>query len=302
MEEQAPAPRTSVIIVSRNSAPLLRRSVAALEKTARRETVEILVVDNGSRDGSPQIDSEFPSVTVLRLPRNFGLTKARNIGSRTAKGEFLLFLSPAVELDPLAIGLLESRLEAGADIAAVAPVVLDEAGAVAVHALPLPKAADVFDLWKANGAAEGRPVGVEVEGTAESLNDLAVMLRRHFVQSMNFLDERYGDSWSLTDLFLQVRRAAKKTVVVPGARGVVHSIPEPSTDPRVRAVRSSDFASGAARYLGKHAGIAAAIRFRLGAALYTVGKLLTFKDVRYRLGLLSGLASAQKIDGSQAWE
>jgi GT2 family glycosyltransferase len=300
-EEQAPPRRTSVVIVSRNSAPLLRRCLAALEKSATRQTMEILVVDNGSRDGSAQIDTEFPSVTMLRLPRNFGLTKARNIGSRTAKGEFLLFLSPAVEVEAGTVGALETRLAAPADAGAAAPLVVDEAGRVAIRALPLPKAADVMGLWKAEGAASGREADPQNETTAENLDDLALMVRRQFVQGMNYLDERYGDSWSYTDLFLQIRRAGKKAVVVPGARAVRHPLPAQTQDPRVRAAQSSDFASGAARYLGKHAGAGAAVRFRLGAFAYTLGKLISFNDISYRVRLLAGLASAQKIDGSQSW-
>jgi hypothetical protein len=85
--EQAP-PQVSVLVVSEDNAPALRRCLQALEGSVERERFEILVIDNGSQDESPRLDTEFPGATFLRLPRRFGVVKALNIGMRTAKGEF----------------------------------------------------------------------------------------------------------------------------------------------------------------------------------------------------------------------
>ena len=98
MDETQPipsGPRTSVLIVSHNSVAALRCCLDALLRTTDRQDVEILVVDKGSRDGSEQLDSDYPGVTFLRLPRNFGYTKALNIGTRTATGDYLFLLDPA---------------------------------------------------------------------------------------------------------------------------------------------------------------------------------------------------------------
>src|SRR5260370_10173424 len=99
-EEQAPARKVTALIFSYDSAPALRRCLAAIEGSNDRSTIEILVVDCGSHDESPQLDSEFPEVTILRLPRYFGRTKAINIGTRTAAGEFLFILTPEVGVLP----------------------------------------------------------------------------------------------------------------------------------------------------------------------------------------------------------
>ena len=87
--------------------------------------MEVLVVDNGSSDESPRLDAEFPNTTFLRLPKNFGRTKAFNIGVRTAVGDLVLFLSPEVEVTPDAIPLLASCLEADAGAVAVCPFLTD---------------------------------------------------------------------------------------------------------------------------------------------------------------------------------
>src|SRR5271165_2677014 len=97
-EETKTQPRVTALIVSYYNADALRQCLTALEKSKDREALEIIVVDKGSRDGSATIDSEFPHITVLRLPRNFGNAKALNIGMRTAAAELIFFLLAEVEV------------------------------------------------------------------------------------------------------------------------------------------------------------------------------------------------------------
>ncbi len=301
MAESLQAIQTSAIVVSRNAASSLRACILALEKSAGRERIEIIVVDSGSTDGSAQIDAEFPTVTVMRLPRNFGLTKARNIGARTATGEYLLYLAPEVEVEPGTIQTLAAKLSELRELAAAAPLLVDEAGQPAIHELKLPRYEDVLSLWKSCGTTTGKPLDIqEGEIPVESVEDYAVMVRRQFMKGMNYLDERYGESWSGTELFYQIRRAGRKAAVIPAARAVLHTRETPALDPGARAALASDHASGAARYIGKHFGVAPAIRFRLAALAYAAGKLLTFTDMRYHASLLSGLLTSRRIDGSQS--
>jgi GT2 family glycosyltransferase len=53
---------------------------------------EILVIDDGSVDSSPQIASSYPSVTLIRHPANKGLAAARNTAFRAARNEFVASL------------------------------------------------------------------------------------------------------------------------------------------------------------------------------------------------------------------
>src|SRR5579871_672333 len=124
-EEPAPAPKVTALIFSYDSAPALRRCLAAIEGSKERETIEILVVDCGSHDESPQLDSEFANVTILRLPRYFGRTKALNIATRTAQGEYLLFLTPQVEVLPDTIPSLLAHVQSDSEAVAVAPFLVD---------------------------------------------------------------------------------------------------------------------------------------------------------------------------------
>ena len=111
----------------------MRQSLTAL--TQPGSELQIIVVDNGSRDGSASLDDEFPNVRFSRLPRNFGLTRALNIGIRAADGDYILLLHDDVLIEPAAVTALAEFLENRPDVGAVCPYLNGPAGAPAAHAL-----------------------------------------------------------------------------------------------------------------------------------------------------------------------
>lgn len=80
----------SVVIVAFNEGALLRRTVEALEATAPAHT-ELVVIDDGSTDGCTDfLRIDRPRVMMRRTDRQ-GVARARNLGARTARGEYLVF-------------------------------------------------------------------------------------------------------------------------------------------------------------------------------------------------------------------
>jgi GT2 family glycosyltransferase len=279
--EEPLGPRVSAIIVACNQIEPLRRAVAALERSTERP--EILVVDLGSQDGSSQLDSEFPSIVTLRLPHNFGATKAMNIGTRTAKADLMLYLSPDVEVAPDTVQKLADRLEQDTDAAAVCPLLVDERGQPASRIYKLPTA-DSF-------RGEMPPVAIDL--AAESVNveypgKEALMVRKQFVKGMNYFDERFGEYWADTDLAMQIRRGLKKIRLYPAITCVRHQDSSPSP---AKGLLAADRAGGAAAFLGKYYGFMAGLSFRIGAIFGALGHF----DFKQLIALVSGA----KIDGSQ---
>jgi GT2 family glycosyltransferase len=115
--------RVSAVIVSFNTAPLLERAIQSLvASSALVDGVEIIVVDNASEDGSPQMVRErFPDVRLVRLTRNVGFAAGTNVGLRMARGEQLLLLNPDAELLHHALPTLSSFLAEHPWVAAVGP-------------------------------------------------------------------------------------------------------------------------------------------------------------------------------------
>src|SRR5277367_6087534 len=193
-EELPPTPKVTALIFSYDSAPALRRCLAALEGSNDRASIEILVVDCGSHDESPQLDSEFPGIIILRLPRYFGRTRALNIATRTAAGEFLFLLTPEVEVLPTTVPALLARLELDSEAVAVAPLLLDTESRPAAQFFRLPTPRTGTELS-----------AVEIDKTAESVaveyaTFQALMVRKYFFKGINYLDERYGEFWADAEL------------------------------------------------------------------------------------------------------
>lgn len=274
-EPQTPAPpRTAVVIVSHDRVERLRRCLASLEAAEARETFEIVVVDNGSTDGSAHLDEEFPAARFIRLPKNFGLTKALNIGVRAVETEHVLLLHDDTEVEPAAVRLLAETLDARSDLTAACPLLVDGEGRPAAQLGSLPP-----DDWF-------RPSEATEPAVVEYPRGAALMLRLFFLRAMRKIDERYGQFGSDADLASQVARSAKRCLIVPAARVRHYGREEHSS------LRTADFYIGRAVWIGKYRGLAAGLAARLGAIL---GLLL-----RMRLGELRYVAVGQKIDGTQA--
>lgn len=286
--EEPAAPRVSAILAGYNRAAALRRAIEALEQSQDRERLEILVVDCGSRDESPQLDVDYPGITMLRLPHNFGATKAMNIATRTAKAEVLFYLSPAVEVAPDTVTKLADHLEEATDTAAVCPLLMDDESRLISNARKIPTPATMAAIYR--GASVP---GVEIDLAAESIvveypGLEALMISKQFIKGMNYFDDRYGEYWADADLAMQIRRAQKKIRLYPAIRVKLHRAPDPlAGDPYFRA----DRALGAAAFLGKYNGFPAALRFRMAAALSALGGL--------RLREFGAIVSGQKVDGSR---
>ena len=89
----APAPLVSVIVVNWNGQAHLGRCLAALAAQTFHD-FEVIVVDNGSSDGSAEIvGARWPHYRLLRQDRNLGFAAANNIGARAARGAWLALLN-----------------------------------------------------------------------------------------------------------------------------------------------------------------------------------------------------------------
>ncbi len=274
--EEAPQPiHVSVVVVSHNRAPLLRKCLDALGSAH-----QVIVADNGSTDGSAQLETEYPHARFIRIPRNFGLTKALNLGLRSAEGELVLLLHEDVEIAERAVAELAAVLDNRAEIGAVCPLLVDDGGKPApqIAAQPTPDKPDVE--WAPSDASADREAGCA--------SGAAIMFRSFFLKAMRQVDEHYGNFGGDVDLCAQVRRSGKKVLVLH-ATHAVHR--ESGDEANSRASRAADRNIGTAVYLAKYFGFAAALKFRIARAFRSL--------FSFRLGELKLFLSGRKIDGSQ---
>jgi GT2 family glycosyltransferase len=276
-------PRVTAILIVYNQADAARRAIAALEKSQDREHLEIIVVDCGSSDASSQLDAEFPEISVLRLPHNFGATKALNIGTRTAKAELVFYVSPNVEVAPDTLDKLAEHLEADSELSAVCPLLVDADGADVSQMRSLPTREDFSKDTSVSTSLDLSQESIEIEYPGMD----ALLVRKHFIKGMNYFDERFGHYWADADLAAQIRRAQRKVRLYPAIRATYRTAPDPNAGD---VLAEADRILGAAAFLGKYGG--GGFGFRLAAIFRALGS--------FNFKLLGALVSGQKLDGSQA--
>jgi GT2 family glycosyltransferase len=93
MESKQKPPRVAILVLNFNGKQLLRECLDSLRKTSYGN-FEVLVVDNGSTDGSQSyLKESFPWAKLIALDQNYGFCGGYNIASRLVKSEFLLFIN-----------------------------------------------------------------------------------------------------------------------------------------------------------------------------------------------------------------
>lgn len=108
----------SILIVNRNGGEILGRCLASVYRHTSGLDFEVIVVDNGSGDGSAErAELGFPQLSMIRNPHNLGFAPAANQGIRAARGEKVLLLNSDVAVSDNAIGevalFLDHRPRAG---------------------------------------------------------------------------------------------------------------------------------------------------------------------------------------------
>jgi N-acetylglucosaminyl-diphospho-decaprenol L-rhamnosyltransferase len=109
----------SVIVVAWNVKELLGECFDALRRSDDRLRKQVILVDNGSVDGTAEfVHAEYPEVILIESPVNLGFIRANNLAYLQAKGEYVLMLNSDAFVTPTAlretVDFMRGHPEAGA--------------------------------------------------------------------------------------------------------------------------------------------------------------------------------------------
>ena len=218
------APRLSVIVVSHDSGAPLRDCVERVLRQApgpglaAPAALELLLVDNASRDGSLAGLPDDPRLRLVRNPDNRGFAAACNQGAALARGDRLLFLNPDCLLPPGALARLLADLDAAPGIGLLGALLTDADGRPqAPSRRPLPTLRGL--LRRGDGHLGHDPAsGLErVEATSGAL----MLLPRSVFAALGGFDEGYVLHCEDLDLCRRVRAAGHEVAIDP-ALEVMH--------------------------------------------------------------------------------
>jgi GT2 family glycosyltransferase len=214
----ADAPKTAVVIPSWNSLALLPRCLDSLEQ--QQLELEILVVDNGSDDGTLDY-LQREGVPLMSLPQNVGFARAVNLGAAQVQAPFILALNADTVLEPGAVQALVEALEAEQALGGVQPRILqlteegmDSATARLYSAgQALTRDGRAIEL----GAGEAQSPRYLAAGEIFGVCGAACLLRRELFDQLGGYDERYFSFYEDVDLNLRGQIAGWRFSYVPEA-------------------------------------------------------------------------------------
>ena len=167
---------------------------------------EVIVVDNGSRDGSREyLAAAHPDVRLIALGRNTGFAHAANQGLRAAGAGTVALINTDIELAPDWLARMAAVLDAHPDCASVACKMLSLADPGEVY--------DAGDVLRRDGACEQRGRFGRDDGRWDEPGEVfgacagAALYRREAVLGLGGFDERYFAYLEDVDLALRLRLA-----------------------------------------------------------------------------------------------
>jgi len=245
-------------VVNTSQRKLLLRGLDAIarERAAVPFATEVLVLDNGSRDGSAEGAREHPAVDeLIAIPerRGKGLNDSELL--RRARGRYALLLNEDSELMPGATLALYEALHARSDVACAGARLLRPDGSLQPSAWRFPSVGTAL----AGALFLHRLLTVQSRGAhareVDWCQSAALLVRREAAAAVGYLDPDFFVYSDEVDFAYRLRRAGWRSLYVPAARAMHHeqlstdAVPEPRI---VELARNRDL------YMRKHHAAAAA--------------------------------------------
>ena len=121
-------PDLSIVIATWNGRAFLEACLHSIYENTSEVSFEIIVVDNGSADGTLDTLTAFPQVQVIRNRTNMGVAAARNQGMRRSKGRYVLLLDDDTKVTPGALDALFEFMDGNPHVGLAAPKLVSPEG------------------------------------------------------------------------------------------------------------------------------------------------------------------------------
>ena len=203
--------RSTIIIPNYNGMAYLENCLASL----RGEPARVIVVDNGSTDGSRELVQEkFPKVRLISLDRNYGFCRAVNRGMEASETTYVILLNNDTEAQPGFVKALEKAMDGDERVFS---------GAARMVRMDAPsRIDDAGDYYCALGwaFAAGRDKPAENYNAPREIFSAcggACIYRRRILQKIGMLDENHFAYLEDVDLGYRARLYGFRNLYVPGA-------------------------------------------------------------------------------------
>lgn len=218
----------SVCIVNFNTVDELSSCIASLARGASSITLEVIVVDNASTDGSAQmVRTKYPWVKLIANERNVGFAAGCNQAMRHSRGRYIMLLNPDTIVHDGAIEELVKFMDEHPDVAIAGPKLLNTNGTLQYSCRAFPTL--LTGLFRNTPLERLFPSIKPVRQyllmdhshnepmEVDWVSGAAMLVRRRAIEMVGMLDEGYFMYCEDVDWCWRMRKAGFKVFYVPSA-------------------------------------------------------------------------------------
>jgi N-acetylglucosaminyl-diphospho-decaprenol L-rhamnosyltransferase len=210
----------SIVLVCWNNKAYLGPCLKSLYDAELKSPFDVVVVDNGSTDGSQQmLAEEYPNIKLIQNNKNLGLGKASNQGIMTTSGQYVLLLNNDTIVNGSSLDMLVEYLDSNPTVGAVGGKLLNPDGSFQSGYASFSTLLEEFlivthlgeMLWAgypSHGASD------EIRSTGW-LSSACLLVRRSALDQIGLLDENYFIYGDEADLQYRLNKAGWKVIYLP---------------------------------------------------------------------------------------
>ena len=225
----------SIVIVSYNVRGYLRNCLESIIRYSSPLTVETIVVDNHSRDGSLEmVQREFPSVEVIANDENYGFARANNQGMREGEGRYVLLLNPDTLLWEDTLLVTHDYMEKHPEVGCVGIKTYTASGSIFPNGSSFPASWKVMakflmakkvlpNRWirehfsRSVGRLFSYYANREVEREVDMVGGFFMFVRREVIDTVGLMDENYFLEIEDSDWCMRMKRRGWNVKYIPYA-------------------------------------------------------------------------------------
>jgi len=260
----------SVIIVSWNAKNFLIKCIQNLLKSVKQYTMEIIVVDNSSDDGSgASVREIFPNVYLVENEKNEGFARANNIGIDIAGGRYVALVNSDIEVIDDCIKLLLSFMEKYQDIGVLGPRILNKDRTLQASCRKFPgvwnavcEALGLNNIFPKSEHFSGEEMfyfNHEEVREVDALSGCFLMVRKEAIAQVGGLDEKFFIYSEDIDWCKRIKMAGWKIIFCPEAQAIHYGAGSSRNAPEKFLIEQK---KAILQYWQKHNGIAGRITIK----------------------------------------
>lgn len=220
----------SICILTLQARDYLRDCLNSIYAQPPQGEFEIIVVDNGSTDGTHEmLEMDFPQITLIRNATNLGFSAPMNQAMRAGVGKYLLWLNPDTLIHPATFDRLIEFMQIHPQAGICGPKVLNTDGSLQEpcrRGEPTPWAVisyflglhRLFPSRKFFGGYLMNYMDEDETHTVAGVSGSCILVRREVVEQIGYLDERFFAYQEDADYCFRARQAGWLVYYVPTAK------------------------------------------------------------------------------------